>query len=336
MNDLIVMAIKGGRYLEAEQSLNQIILSQPNSEAYFLLATVKSNLLLANGRSFDEITYCFEKSISLSDDRTQTQNDTGAFLYGIVKQLNIIHSTLKTQAGNQLLKSLAGIALTFASSKIIDNSDKAFGIITGAVGAGFGVGMTIDGLNQIGDIANQIEFVKNLQRNTINYLKNYFPELANNFKTNIEWEKIKSLENIYPDFIYTKSDFLKVYSKLKSAEILEKIDPDKLIFVANEGEVIFYSDKIQSISSSFLMTSLTEYDIDDLEGFSIDMLNEKCIKLKFSKETTYYKSGNVENNTLNVTLRVTFKGTKNIFKIGKLKEVYKEFCSALNVADSKS
>jgi hypothetical protein len=178
--------------------------------------------------------------------------------------------------------------------------------------------------------------VKNLQSNTINYLKKYFPELANNFKTNIEWEKIKSLENIYPDFIYTKSDFLKVYSKLKSAEILEKIDPDNLIFVSNEGEVIFYSDKILSISSSFLMTSLTEYDIDDLEGFSIDMLNEKCIKLKFTKETTYYKSGNVENNTLNVTLRITFKGTKNIFKTGKLKEVYQEFCSALNVADSKS
>jgi hypothetical protein len=336
MNDVILMAIKGGRYIEAEQSLNQTILSQPSSEAYYLMATVKSNLLLTKDRSFDEIIYCFEKSINLSDNKIQTKNDTGAFLYGIIKQLNIIQTTLKKEAGNKLLKSIAGVVLTFASSKIIDNSNNSFGIISGAVGAGFGVGMTIDGLEQIGNIANQIDYVNTLRDNTINYLMQYFPEISDNFKTKIDWGKITSLESIYPDFIYTKPDFLKVYSKLKSINILEKINPDDIIFVANEGNVIFYEDKIQSIASSFLMTSLTEYDINDIEAFSIDMFNERCIKIKFSKEKTFFKSGSIDINTVSVILRVLFKSSNNILKIGKLKEVYEEFCSSLNVANSKS
>jgi hypothetical protein len=335
MNDIILLAIKGGRYTEAEQSLNQIILSEPSSEAFFLMATVKSNLLLANGRSFEEVVYCFEKSISLSQDQNQTTNDTGAFLYGIVKQLNIIYSTLKTQAGNQLLKSLAGVALTFVSSKIIDNSDESFGVITGAVGTGFGVGMTIDGLSQIGEISKQAEFVKNLRSSVIEYINKHFPELDYNFKSNINWDKINSLEDNYPNFIYNKNDFNKVYVKLSSPNILERISPDDIIFVANEGNVIFYKNKIQNITSSFILTSLTEYEIDDIESVSVDMLIDKCVKIKFAKETTYFKSGNVDTKN-NVTLKVLFKNTQNPFKIIKLKEVYNEFSSALNVADSKS
>jgi len=44
MNDIILMAIKGGRYLEAEKQLNDILLNNPTSEDYFLMGSIKSNL----------------------------------------------------------------------------------------------------------------------------------------------------------------------------------------------------------------------------------------------------------------------------------------------------
>ena len=43
MNPLIEMSIQGGRYLEAEKQVGDIILSEPSAKAYFMLGTVKSN-----------------------------------------------------------------------------------------------------------------------------------------------------------------------------------------------------------------------------------------------------------------------------------------------------
>jgi hypothetical protein len=52
MNDLITMSIQGGRYLEAEKQIGDIVLNNPSDEAYFMLGTTKSNLLLDKGRSY--------------------------------------------------------------------------------------------------------------------------------------------------------------------------------------------------------------------------------------------------------------------------------------------
>ena len=57
MNDLIIMSIKGGRYIEAENQCNQLVLNEPNTENYFLLGSIKSNLLFGKGRDFSEIIH---------------------------------------------------------------------------------------------------------------------------------------------------------------------------------------------------------------------------------------------------------------------------------------
>ena len=69
MNDLIIMAIQGGRYLEAEKQIGNLILNQPTADAYFLLGTTKPNLLLDKGRSYLEVQFCFNRYLELTQDR---------------------------------------------------------------------------------------------------------------------------------------------------------------------------------------------------------------------------------------------------------------------------
>ena len=71
MNDLITMSIQGGRYLEAEKQIGDIVLNNPSDEAYFMLGTTKSNLLLDKGRSYLEVQFCFNKYLELTENKSE-------------------------------------------------------------------------------------------------------------------------------------------------------------------------------------------------------------------------------------------------------------------------
>lgn len=195
MNDVILMSIKGGRYLEAEKETNKIILDNPSDEVYFLMGTVKSNLLLDKGRDFSEVTYCFEKSIELSKNSTETKNQAGTFLLGIHKQLQDISIQIFEQKKVAQKQISQGVLATYLSSVVLDNSKSSFGNIAGIVGAGFGVGLAYDGLSNIGDLNAQSIFIKNLRVNIESYLVNNFPEIKAHFEE-IEAERLKLQEEL--------------------------------------------------------------------------------------------------------------------------------------------
>ena len=54
-NELAVMAIKGGRYSEAEQMFNNEITTKPTPMSYYGLGLCKLNMILDVGRTTDEV-----------------------------------------------------------------------------------------------------------------------------------------------------------------------------------------------------------------------------------------------------------------------------------------
>jgi len=171
MNELVTMAIQGGRYLEAERKLGQIIETNPNDEAFFCLAGVKANLLLDKGRSFNEVTYCFNRYLELSDNKNVAEKNIMVFSIGLYTQLQQIIENLKKQRKTQVLNTAVGVLVTFASSKIIDNSKSSFGIISGFVGASMGIGLSMESISNIGDIGQIIKYCSEMNLQLIDYLK---------------------------------------------------------------------------------------------------------------------------------------------------------------------
>jgi hypothetical protein len=171
MNDLITMSIQGGRYLEAEKQLGDIILSEPSADAYFMLGTTKSNLLLDKGRSYLEVQFCFNKYLELSKDKRAAERNIMIFCVGLYSQLAELEKNLDKQRTKEKANIVWGALLTFASSKIIDSSKSSFGVISGIVGASFGIGMTMDGLSNLGSISDMISYVTRIQLEMIDYLK---------------------------------------------------------------------------------------------------------------------------------------------------------------------
>lgn len=293
MNDVILMAIKGGRYLEAENQMNQLILNSPDTETYFLMGTIKSNLLLNKGRDLSEVIFCFEKAQSLSNDKSQTIVDCGAFLFGIYKQLEEIDKELKKQITNKAFKTLAGIALTYFSASILDNARSSFGNITGIVGASLGVGVTIEGLVEIGDITKQSEFVLNLKNKIEDYLKNNFPQTQaqkviqeNFFK--VDMAKLRETKNLFPnefyDFEEASIEDAPKNPKLFMKEYMNEINNGNFLFAMKYNTtnfVLFFEEGIKA-SWGFLGQSLIEFNYYDISKFESA---KNHAKISFSRGT---------------------------------------------------
>ena len=66
MNEIIVLDIKGGRFLKAEKQLNEELQNNTNYEIYFSLMLCKVNLMFEKDRTMDEILYCYKKSLEFN------------------------------------------------------------------------------------------------------------------------------------------------------------------------------------------------------------------------------------------------------------------------------
>lgn len=179
MNDLIIMSIQGGRYLEAERQLGDVILSNPSSEAYFMLGTTKSNLLLDKGRSYLEVQFCFNRCLELSIDRSTMEQNIMVFSIGLYSQLSELEKNLAKQLKEEAKNIIIGGLITFAASKIIDGSKGSFGKMGGIVGSSFGIGIAMDSISNIGTISELIPFVSNLKIEIIEYLRGAIKEEVN-------------------------------------------------------------------------------------------------------------------------------------------------------------
>ena len=172
MNDLITMSIQGGRYLEAEKQIGDIVLNNPSDEAYFMLGTTKSNLLLDKGRSYLEVQFCFNKYLELTENKSEGEKNIMAFCVGLYSQLAELEQNLFKQRKKETQSIVLGVLVTIAASTLIDNSSKSFGTISGFVGASFGIGMSMEGLSNLGSVSDMITYVSKIKIEMVQYLKN--------------------------------------------------------------------------------------------------------------------------------------------------------------------
>jgi hypothetical protein len=170
MNDLIAMALQGGRYTEAENQLNNLILNEPNADIFYLLGTVKFNLILDNNRSFDEVVFCFNKALNLTSDKKQLEQDILIFCLGTFKQFNEIQAQLEIERKKSRMDFFKGIAITYIASSFFENSKSTFGSVGSIVGISLGVGLSLDALKTLGDIPDIIIYLEKTKKRIIDYL----------------------------------------------------------------------------------------------------------------------------------------------------------------------
>lgn len=172
MNDLIYMSIQGGRYLEAEKQIGDLILNNPTPESYFLLGAIKSNLLLDKGRSYIEVQFCFNKYLELSKNKSEAEKNIMVFCIGLYSQLVELQKQLYTQKKEDAINIAIGALATFVSSKVVDSSTSSFGAISGFVGISMGIGISMEGISNFGSTSVALTYVTRIMAEMIEFLKN--------------------------------------------------------------------------------------------------------------------------------------------------------------------
>ena len=155
-NELAIIAIKGGRYPEAENIFNTEIQTKPSSHSYFGLGVCKLNMLLNVNRTVDEVIYCFEKSISLCDEgkiKEEMEKQITTYISTVLTQFKELYSKLEEEKKKQANAALLGAALTIGAAAVgSSKNSNAFTQIASLAAAGAGVGISLDGLNKLGKI----------------------------------------------------------------------------------------------------------------------------------------------------------------------------------------
>ena len=161
-NELAVIAIKGGRYHEAEKMFNKDLKKEPTHDAYFGLGICKLNLLLEVGRNVDEAVYCFEKSLQLveSEKKGEIEEQVITLSVNILNQFKDLYIQLEKQKKDQATSALIGGALTIGAAMIGSSSNSnAFTQIASLAAAGAGVGISLDGIEKLGQIPEIQDYI---------------------------------------------------------------------------------------------------------------------------------------------------------------------------------
>lgn len=200
-NELAILAIKGGRYSEAETIFNDEIKSNPTFSSYFGLGSCKINLLLDANRSVDEVIYCFEKSLSLVEkkDRKELEKQVLDITISTLNQFKELYQKLEKEKRKQANAALTGLALTIGAAAIGSNSNSnAFTQIASLAVAGAGVGVSLEGLSNLGEIPDIQIYIINTSKEIINKSKSILGDYSEDFNQQIndldinKWSKSKS------------------------------------------------------------------------------------------------------------------------------------------------
>ena len=154
-NELAIMAIKGGRFLEAESIFSEDLKKEANSQSFFGLGVCKLNLLLDINRTPEEVAYCFEKALNLSDETTKQELifQASVFLKTILGQYKDLYIELEARKKAEAVQALVGLGLTLGAAAIgSGRGSNAFTQIASLAVAGAGVGVSLDGLKNMGAI----------------------------------------------------------------------------------------------------------------------------------------------------------------------------------------
>ena len=154
-NELAIMAIKGGRFLEAESIFNEDLKKEANFQSFFGLGVCKLNLLLDINRTPEEVAYCFEKAIKLSNETTKEDLifQASVFLKTVLGQYKDLYIQLEARKKAEAVQALVGLGLTIGAAAIgSSRGSNAFTQIASLAVAGAGVGISLDGLKNMGAI----------------------------------------------------------------------------------------------------------------------------------------------------------------------------------------
>jgi hypothetical protein len=97
-NELAIIAIKGGRFSEAESMFNADLQTKPTSNSFFGLGVCKLNMLLDVNRTPEEVIYCFERAINLTEDESEKEalkEQANMFLLSVLKQYSELEDKKK-------------------------------------------------------------------------------------------------------------------------------------------------------------------------------------------------------------------------------------------------
>jgi hypothetical protein len=154
MNELAILAIKGNRYIEAENIYKSEVSSNPTSESYYGLGVCKTNLILEEQRTIDEVYYCFEKALEIADNKQKIELDIIAVVVNALQQIQTLYEQLEEEQEKQAGAALIGAALTVGAAAIgSSHKSNAFTQISSLAAAGAGVGISVGGLKKLGDIS---------------------------------------------------------------------------------------------------------------------------------------------------------------------------------------
>ena len=161
-NELAIIAIKGGRFAEAESIFNTEVASNPTPNSYFGLGICKLNMLLDVNRSVEEVSYCFEKAISIAESEVKSglKGQAADYLKTVLQQYSSIYEQLEEQKKQEAKAAAVGAALTIGAAMVGSNhKSNAFTQIASLAVAGAGVGVAVDGLANLGKIPDMQAFV---------------------------------------------------------------------------------------------------------------------------------------------------------------------------------
>ena len=155
-NELAIIAIKGGRFSEAESMFNSDLQANPSSSSFFGLGVCKLNMLLDINRTPEEVVYCFEKAVSLAENESEKEalkEQANMFLLSVLKQYSNLYIELEARKKAEATKALIGLGLTIGAAVIgSSKGSNAFTQIASLAVAGAGVEVALGGLSNIGKI----------------------------------------------------------------------------------------------------------------------------------------------------------------------------------------
>lgn len=159
--DFATLALKGKRYQEAESIYMQLATNNNSSEAWLGIGVCKL-YQLTEGKTMDEVIFCFNKANSISPElKTELDNQLMMHTMIVLKTYaQIIEAAaVKHQAAKKAAQTGALLAgLSFVAGI---NSSTTFSTVASLAGTGAGVGVAVDSLNAMNDYNSLIKHVLN-------------------------------------------------------------------------------------------------------------------------------------------------------------------------------
>ncbi len=157
--DLATMALKGRRYSEAESIYTSVAVANNSPEAWVGIGICKL-YQLANGRTMDEVIFCFYKAKVIDSSLTSDINNQLIFNCQILLDayfsafLNIIENYQLQKKAAKAGALLAGISFIAGM-----NSKSAFGTIASLAGTSAGVGVAVDSFSKMKNLDEIKRFI---------------------------------------------------------------------------------------------------------------------------------------------------------------------------------